>query len=206
MIAILGGTFDPVHLGHISIANQVRQQLGLEQLQLMPCAQPVHRQPAFATASNRLAMLRLALAEHTGLQVNEIELQRGGKSYMVDSLQQLREQTSEPLALVIGADAFNHFNSWRQPEQILALANLVVCCRPGVHIAADLFADARVDSVEQLLAAPHGKIHVITVNENPCSSTAVRTAIAQGGAPADCLPSSVLHYISEHNLYRSHGA
>ncbi len=206
MLVVLGGTFDPVHLGHISIATQVREQLDVATVQLMPCAQPVHRHPTNAQASDRLAMLELAVAGHVGLQVNGLELQRGGQSYTVDTLRLLREQTDDTLIFVTGSDAFNGFATWKEPEQILSLANLVICHRPDVPINEDLYANRRIFSIDALKNSSQGKIYAMPVRESPCSSTAVRKAIEQGKQPTDCLTASVLHYITERNLYRSHGA
>lgn len=206
MIGVLGGTFDPVHLGHISIALEVAERLQLESLQLVPCHLPVHRDPAHGNSEDRLAMLELAVADHPELQLNDLEIRRGGHSYSVDTLGQLRQQKHTSLVFIMGSDAFNGFLTWKEPQQILSLASLVVCHRPGVPINPDIFAERQITSIEQFAEADHGKILSLAVEENPCASTSVRQSLDRGELPTDCLHPSVLHYIEERNLYRRQGA
>ena len=206
MIGMLGGTFDPVHLGHISIALEVAERLQLKSLQLVPCHLPVHRNPAHGKTEDRLAMLELAVADHPELQINDLEIRRGGQSYTVDTLSQLRQQNKGSMVFIMGSDAFNGFLDWREPERILSLASLVVCHRPGVRLNPEIFRDRQVTSLEQFAATGHGKILSLVVEENPCSSSAVRQSLAEGELPTDCLHPSVLHYIEERNLYRRQGA
>ncbi len=206
MIGMLGGTFDPVHLGHISIALEVAERLQLESLQLVPCHLPVHRDPAHGNPEDRLAMLELAVADYPELQINDLEIRRGGQSYTVDTLKQLRQQNDSSMVFIMGSDAYNGFLDWREPEQILSLASLVVCHRPGVPINPDIFAERQVTSIAEFTAAQQGMILSLAVEENPCASTSVRQSLIRGKLPTDCLHPSVLHYIEERNLYRRQGA
>ncbi|MDH3859545.1 MAG: nicotinate-nicotinamide nucleotide adenylyltransferase, partial [Gammaproteobacteria bacterium] len=119
MIGILGGTFDPVHEGHFHIAMQVLNRLGLEQVQFVPCALPVHRDEPHASASERCAMIELMIADEVAFVLNTLELDRGGLSFMIDSLREIRVETGSTLVLVLGADAFNDFASWKAPHEIL---------------------------------------------------------------------------------------
>jgi nicotinate-nucleotide adenylyltransferase len=205
MIGILGGTFDPVHRGHLHIATRVSAQLGLQQLQLMPCALPVHRGRPHASPEHRCAMIRLAIEGYSGLALNTLELERDGPSYSVDSLREIRCTTAANLALVLGADAFNNFSSWKSPREILRLAHLVVCCRPGFEAAQDLYAERRVDSAAELSTRASGCILFLQVDAIDCSSSAVRAALLAGQTPRHYLPPPVADYIDQHNLYRKPG-
>ena len=202
MIGILGGTFDPVHEGHFHIANQVLIRLGLEQVHFMPCALPVHRDEPHASASDRCAMIELMIASESSFVLNTLELDRGGPSFMVDSLRDIRRQITSTLVLVLGADAFNDFASWKSPHGILQLAHLVVCHRPDYEVDLDIFREYRANSPVALSARSSGSILMLEVEPNDCSSSAVRAALAQGGTPGQCLSPAVANYIDEHHLYR----
>ncbi len=131
--AMLGGTFDPVHYGHLRFADEVRRSLGLKELHLVPAGDPPHRSGPVASAADRLAMLRLAVAEFPGLVVDSREVDRAGKSYTVLTLEALRrEDAQRPLLLLVGADAFRGLPSWHRWRELFALAHLVVVARPGV--------------------------------------------------------------------------
>jgi nicotinate-nucleotide adenylyltransferase len=205
MIGILGGTFDPIHLGHLHIASQVSTKLQLREMHFMPCALPVHRGLPHASVEHRSAMIRLALREIKSFVLNTLELEREGPSYSVDSLRDMRRQTSDSLLLVLGADAFNGFASWKAPDEILRLANLVVCGRPGFKTDAELFGDHRVESASELSQSGAGAILPLEVDAIDCSSSAVRAALLQGQVPRQLLPTEVADYIDEHNLYRKPG-
>ena len=133
MIGVLGGTFDPVHFGHLRPALEVRQALGLEELRLIPLRQAVHRPQPQASPEQRLAMLRLAVQGAEGLRIDDRELRRVGESYTYDTLVDLRIELGPAvgLCLLVGADAFRGFLSWHRPDDILALAHLIVMRRPG---------------------------------------------------------------------------
>jgi len=205
MIGILGGTFDPIHLGHLHIATRVFAQLGLQQLQLMPCALPVHRDQPHASAEHRCAMISLAIDGQAAFVLNTLELERKGPSYSVDSLRRIRQQTDASLVLVLGADAFNGFAGWKSPREILRLAHLVVCYRPGFEIEPDLFDEQRVDSAAELSRRAGGGILLLQVDAIDCSSSAVRAALDAGETPRQYLAPPVADYIDEHNLYRKPG-
>jgi len=207
MTGILGGTFDPIHLGHTYIAAQVVKQLGLQRLQFMPCALPVHRDSPHASAEQRCAMIELAIGEIPEFSLNAVELQRSGPSYTVDSLRRIRQSDgfqpgADSLVLVLGADAFNGFAGWKAPRQILQLAHLVVCCRPGSDVDGKLFAAHRVSSAGQLRARRAGGILVLAVGAPDCSSSLVREALRQGLPARQYLSAAVADYIDKHNLYR----
>jgi nicotinate-nucleotide adenylyltransferase len=205
MIGILGGTFDPIHNGHLHIATQTASRLQLERVEFMPCALPVHRDQPHAGAQQRCDMIELAVAERADFALNRLEIDRDGPSYMVDSLRQIRRQNSATLLLILGTDAFNGFAGWKQPRQILELAHLVVCLRPGVSVDQDLFAENRIDSTRRLSDQPSGGILLLEVDAIDCSSSAVREALAGGDIPRQWLHPGVADYIQTHHLYRSSG-
>ena len=205
MIGILGGTFDPVHNGHVHIARQLVSRLSLEQLQFMPCALPVHRHLPRVSALHRCAMIDLVIAEQQAFSLNTLEVDRNGPSYSVDSLREMRRQSDSVLILALGADAFNDFDNWKLPQEILQLANLVVCHRPGFEVDQKTFSEHRVASADELSRHRAGAILVLEVEAIDCSSSAVRAALDAGKIPRQCLPPAVADYIDKHNLYRKPG-
>jgi nicotinate-nucleotide adenylyltransferase len=202
MIGILGGTFDPIHLGHLHIANQVASRLKLQQLQFMPCALPVHRDKPHASAAHRCKMIEMAIAERPEFRLNSLELQRDGPSYSVDSLREISRVSEQSLVLILGADAFNGFANWKSPEEILRLANLVICGRPGFEIDNGVFSGNRVQTPQDLENRHAGGILTLMVDAIDCSSSSVRAALDRGNTPRHYLTREVADYIDEHDLYR----
>ncbi len=202
MIGILGGTFDPIHEGHFHIATQVLTRLGLEQVQFMPCALPVHRDHPHASADDRCAMIELMIAEQAAFALNTLELDRNGPSYSVDSLREIRGQSDSTLVLVLGVDAFNEFPGWKLPQEILQMAHLVVCHRPGFEVDRQVFSEHHADSPAVLFAQPAGAILILKVDAIDCSSSSVRAELEQGYMTGQCLRPVVADYIEKHNLYR----
>lgn len=212
-LALLGGTFDPVHYGHLRLADDVRRALHLPEVRLVPAGDPPHRRPPHAAAHDRVAMLDLAVRGFPGLVVDTREIDRRGKSYTVDTLAGLRrEMPDRPLLLLVGADAFRGLPTWHRWRELFELAHLVVVPRPGVAIDADLPAalaaqwhGRRRDDAATLRSAPAGTIFVQPVTPQAISSTEVRAALARGGARsveiAGLLPPAVLTYIESNGLY-----
>lgn len=199
---ILGGTFDPVHRGHLNVAQQVQQRLFLDHIEFMPCNVPVHRDQPRAGSQDRLNMLELAVSGNPGWRVNSIELDRAGSSYTVDSLRQLRRlQPRTSLLLILGDDAFNGFNRWKSPDEILDLANLVVCQRPGSGVDRDIFSDRQTDDPQSLKSIFSGRILILDIELNHCSSTDVRRSLSTSKPLLNCLTPAVYQYIRQHQLY-----
>ena len=203
MIGILGGTFDPIHNGHLKIARQVMQQLTLDELQFMPCAIPVHRAQPLTSSKHRLRMIELAIAQTPGFSVNTSELDRDTPSYTIDSLRDFQSVTGQVKLLLLGADAYNGFHKWKQPDEILKLAHLLVCMRPGVDIDRARFASHWVDTASELSTRPAGAILKLEIEECDCSSSAIRQALKNGASRHDCLAPAVNDYINLNRLYRS---
>ena len=138
MIGILGGTFDPVHFGHLRPALEVMQATGMEQVRFLPNRIPPHRETPWLDVENRLELLKTAIADQPGFELDERELQREGHSYMVDTLESLRSDfPSHPLCLILGMDAFLGIKKWHQWQRIPELCHLVVTTRPGFDMTGD---------------------------------------------------------------------
>ena len=204
-IGIFGGTFDPVHFGHLRIALDALETLGLQHVRLVPLAQAVHRDQPGTPATLRLAMLQAALAGREDLVVDARELQRAGPSYTVDTLRSLhRDFPGRSLCLLVGGDAFNGFADWRAPAGILALANLAVLQRPGHPLPRspallELLARHRV---ERLAAQPAGQIVFCPVTQLDIAASNIRARIAAGRRADFLTPPGVLELIERHGLYR----
>lgn len=203
MIGILGGTFDPVHLGHLRPALEVFEALGLEQLRLVPLRDPPHRSAPHCTERQRVQMLQAACADLPGFQVDTRELEREGKSFSVLTLESLRRELGQelPICLLMGSDAFRHFPGWHQPERILGLAHLVVMQRPGEPHAGH-YPERHCDDSGELRRQPADRILFQEVSQLEISSTRIREILAAGRSPRFLLPDAVLAVIEKENLYR----
>lgn len=211
-IAILGGTFDPVHDGHLGLADDVRRALALAEVRLVPAGDPPHRGGPVASARDRVAMLRLAVANRPGLVVDPREVARAGKSYTVLTLEELRQESpSRPLLLIVGADAFLGFPTWHRWRDLFDLSHVVVAARPGVVLepAGELAHEWKarhVDKPDLLFTRSAGSIYVQAIAPMPISATAIRAQLAQGAAGREAarqsLPPAVLRYIDQHHLYQ----
>lgn len=208
-IAIFGGTFDPVHYGHLRAAAEVCEQLGVSDFRLLPAGQPPHRDGTWAEARHRLAMLELALAPHADLSVDEREVQRGGPSYMVDTLTDLRSEVGDlPIMLCLGQDAANQLDRWHEWERLLELAHLVVMTRPRSSPKYSEPVKAHFSGRQSrrpcnLMDTSAGRICNVDVTRLAISSTEIRTQLGEGRNPRFLLPSTVLAYIRKHRLYDS---
>ncbi len=206
MIGIYGGTFNPVHYGHLRTALEITQAFQLEQLRMIPCHLPPHRQVPDVSAETRLQMLRLAVADTPGLQLDRRELDRAGPSYMVDTLQSLRAEFPQTsLLLIMGADAFAGLSNWHCWQQLPELAHIVVMTRPGFsHPALSEFWQARhCTDKAQLATQAAGYLMFETVSQLEISATYIRQIIAAGGNPQFLLPDAVLAFIKQHQLYQT---
>lgn len=213
-IALLGGTFDPVHYGHLRFASEARAALGLSEVHLVPSATPPHRALPEASAADRVAMLELAIREFPGLRIDARELRRGGPSYTVDTLAELRTaHPRAPLVLLLGADAFRDLTGWHQWRRLFALAHLVVAPRPGAEPGAGLAPELAREWNARLASDPavlrgtaSGAIYVQPIPAQPIAATAIREALQRSPRPRDVLarllPPAVLAYIESKHLYQ----
>ena len=194
-LGIVGGTFDPVHLGHVAMAEAAARCADLDRVLLVPAAVPPHRGAAAAPAEERLAMCRIAVAGHPRLEVSDLELRRSGPSYTVDTLRLLaRKRPADELHLVLGWDAAREIRSWHRPDEVLRLARLVVVSRPGYPSpgSAEL-AGAGIDPTRAVLC---------DVRTPDVDATDVRRLAGAGANLAGLLDAEVEAYVRGHGLYR----
>ncbi len=208
MIGLFGGTFDPVHHGHLRVALDVVEHLNLSQLRLLPLAAAVHRRQPIASPAQRLAMLQTAIRDEPLLIADDRELTRGGPSYTLDTLRAFRDEfgATVPLCLLVGADAFEGLPDWHRPLDILERAHLIVMQRPGAPTARDAWLreqveQRRTDDPTALRGQAAGHIYFQTVTQLDISATRIRRLLAQGMSPRYLLPDAVLAMAREHSCY-----
>lgn len=207
-VGVMGGTFDPVHLGHLRAALEVLERWQLDCVRLVPVGLPPHRPSPVAPAEARLRMLRAAVAGEPRLVVDDREVRRPGPSYTVDTLADLRTQwPGVRLCLIVGADAFLGLPTWHRWQDILALAHVIVIHRPGVSLEAEgdlgqVLAARYCDDAARLHTSAAGLIVVQAVTQFDISSTAIRALIARGGDPRFLVPDPVRDEIESGGWYR----
>lgn len=207
-IGLFGGTFDPVHFGHLRAASEAKEKLGLDDFRLLPVGEPAHRDLTHASAEHRLAMLRLAVAEHPDIAVDNREVRRSGISYMVDTLAEVRREAGAETAilLILGQDAAHGLCSWHRWQELFDYAHLVVMTRPDspASFPAQLesfVTTRRSNAMADLWQSPAGLLLNLEVTQLAISSTAIRMRIAQKRSPRFLLPDRLLGYIDSHQLY-----
>lgn len=208
-VGVFGGTFNPVHHGHLRSALELVEHLGLDHLRLMPCAVPPHREAPSCAAMHRAAMVELAVASAPQLRCDTRELVREGVSYTFDSLLELREELGEArsLVMVMGCDAVLNITTWHRWQELLDVAHIVVIARPGWHFpdegpVAQWLAANRVASTAVLQDQPAGRILIEELRPLAISSTEVREMLAAGKSARYLLPEPVLDYIQTNHLYQ----
>jgi len=206
-IGIFGGTFDPVHIGHLRLALELKQQLNLDEMRLLPCHLPPHRASPSVTSDMRVEMLQLALRECVELQLDICELARDTPSYTYDTLCELRAglgaETS--ISFCMGADSFTQLATWHRWQELIRLAHLVVVGRPGWELpatgaVAELLNRHQSDAATIAQQAA-GAVVVLTPRLLPISSTEIRRLINTGQSPQFLVPDAVWCFIREHKLY-----
>ncbi|PAV26008.1 nicotinic acid mononucleotide adenylyltransferase [Tamilnaduibacter salinus] len=208
MRVIVGGTFDPIHHGHLRMAIELRERLGLADVSLVPCHLPPHRGEPGASADQRLAMLNAAIRDEPGLTVDRRELARNRASYTVDTLASIRSEIGddEPLAMVTGTDSFAAIDRWHQWSRLLELAHIIVVERPGHDIPAGsvadrLLADHRSVGADFLQRTPSGGVWSVSLPPLSISATDIRLALREGRSARYWLPDDVLALIQDQRLY-----
>lgn len=208
VIAIFGGTFDPIHSGHIQAATALQQQFNFSEIRFIPCKQPVLKPAAQATSKQRVAMLKLALHDHPNWLVDTRELDRESPSYMVETLRSLKkEYPTKSLCLILGVDAFNDLPRWHQWEKLLTLTHIIIINRPGYHLQLDpqlqqVLQQHLTTNAQLIYQNQQGSILQVELPPSIDSSTALRSAIASGLNIKDQLPAKVWAYIIENHLYQ----
>jgi nicotinate-nucleotide adenylyltransferase len=206
MIGIFGGTFDPVHYGHLRAMLEVREIFNPEEVRLIPNKTPPHRLEPSAASEMRLEMLHLAADTLPNVVIDTRELDREGPSYMVDTLRSLRSDFPErPLLLFIGSDAFNGLTRWHRWPELFDFAHVVVLIRPGYSAQQqnEVFQARQVFEVIDLANSKAGKLFFQSITQLDISASAIRKMIAEKRDPRFLLPDNVLDYIHSHHLYQN---
>lgn len=208
-LGILGGTFDPVHLGHLQMAAEAKEKLTLDRIKLIPSFYSYHRQDPGIDADHRAAMLALALQGVDGLEIDRVELDRKGHSYTIDTLYYFRDALGSdiPIVLLLGEDAFASFHQWHEWEKIIGLAHLGIIKRSGfdfdhVPVLSEFLAGYLVDDIRELRQAAAGKIAYLNLTPVDISASMVRERIKQGLCIDNLVPSAVMKYIETNKLYQ----
>ena len=205
MIGILGGTFDPIHFGHLRPALEIVEKLSLEELRFIPSAKPPHRWQPEARAEDRLQMVKLAIKGTDKFILDDREYHRDGASYTIDTLETIRSEIghTKPICMLLGLDAFQSFDSWREWQKILDLSHLVVSTRPGYQTQnTESWTEGRiVNDVNDLLQHKVGKIFFCDVTQLDISATNIRKQMHNGGSCRYLTPKKVCKYIMKHKLY-----
>jgi nicotinate-nucleotide adenylyltransferase len=187
-IGILGGTFDPIHLGHLALATEVHKHFDLHEIRFIPCHQSPFKEQPIATDEQRLAMLKLAIQNHPKFTIDDRELRRKDISYTVDTLKSIHQETDAKLYLIMSQDAFSQFNKWHKWQEIIQLADLIVANRPNSHPITH-------DELKNL------SIHTINIPPNRISATEIRQLIKTGQDASSLVPKLVWEYIVKNKLY-----
>jgi nicotinate-nucleotide adenylyltransferase len=206
----MGGTFDPIHFGHLRLAEEMAEAIGLSQVLFIPAGQPPHRGAPRIAATHRLEMVRRAISGNPRFAADSREVQRPAPSYTVDTLISLRAELGDerPLWLLLGADAFLGLTSWHEWQHLFTLANIAVAARPGARLSQpDTLPAALKQAISQRCVAdgstvgPTGSVWLRQMTPLDISATAIRDTLTRHGSARYLLPDAVLDYINEHRLY-----
>jgi nicotinate-nucleotide adenylyltransferase len=206
-MGVFGGTFDPIHYGHLRTAFEMLQALRFEEVRFIPCGDPPHRGSTFAAAPQRLRMVELAVSGQEGFAVDDRELRRKGPSYTIDTLLDLRgEFPDRALGLIVGMDAFLGFTGWHRWDEILDVAHIVVAHRPGwkapdLGPLGELITEFGTHRVDDLHDALNGRIHIHAVTQLEIASTEIRDLVAAGRDPRFLMPDAVRNEIENSGCY-----
>ena len=206
-LGIFGGTFDPVHYGHLRTAFEMLQALRFDEVRFVPCGDPPHRGVTFADAQLRYQMVEIAIAGQDGFTADDRELHREGPSYTVDTLSELRaEHPQRSLGLIVGMDAFLGLTSWHRWDAILDLAHIVVAHRPGwkapdIGPLGELLTEYGTHRIADVHNTPQGRIHIHAVTQLEISSTEIRELIAAGRDPRFLMPDTLRNWIVDTGTY-----
>jgi nicotinate-nucleotide adenylyltransferase len=206
-IGVFGGTFDPIHCGHLRTAFELWQELKLAEIRFLPTGSPPHREKLYASAELRLEMVRAAVADQPAFIVDDREVRRSGVSYSVDTLAEVRrEYPQRSICLLLGMDAFLGLPGWHRWRELLALAHIVVAHRPGWRAPTtgplgELMVDHGTGSILTLHQERAGRVYVRAVTQLEISSTELRTLITSGGDPRYLVPEPVRRIIVETRCY-----
>ncbi|MFA6037811.1 MAG: nicotinate-nucleotide adenylyltransferase [Legionellales bacterium] len=201
MLGIFGGTFDPIHNGHLNAAQYVYKTLALDELRFMPCNRPPHREPPVASAQDRMNMLKLAIQDFPGFVIDSRELKSNEISYTVTSLTSIRKEVGEePICLLLGEDAFNQIHTWHEPETIMQLAHIIILGRPDNILNKENLKNEVHDPLK-LKFQSAGYVYFAQNALLDISATQIRNMLKHHLTPEFLLPDLVLDYIKRKQLY-----
>ena len=212
-LGVFGGTFDPVHFGHLRLAEEAADALGLARVRWIPAGSPVLRGAPRVTAHQRLEMVRLAIAGNSRFELDSAEVEADEPSYTVPTLERLRRDdgigNERPLVLLVGADAFAGMTAWHRWPALLELAHIGVAHRPGYPVEpgalppelADLYRRRRVTDASELDEAPAGRIATFAMTQLDISATKIRALLSNGRSVRYLLPDTLIAYIGQYQLY-----
>jgi len=209
-IGIFGGTFNPVHFGHLHSALEILRIIDLDSVHFVPCKAPVHKAQTSISAQHRYAMLLLATESISQFNVDDCEIIRPGPSYMIDTLKELKQRFShQPLCLLIGTDSFITLPTWKSWSQLLNYSHLIVLHRPGHKLSLcseleKLLNTHIANDINDLQSQDCGKIYLQTITPLNISSTYIRSLLHAGHKPYFLTPENVIRYIEKHQLYSLH--
>lgn len=197
-IGIFGGTFDPIHQAHLAVAESARDAFDLPRVLFIPAAQPPHKPDRRVTAAgHRLAMVQAAIADNPAFEASPMEIERGGMSYTVDTLEALRATLDgQRLALILSAESFAGLATWREPERVLALADLIIAPRDG-------YPEADTDLVERSFPGVDARVSYLDGPRMRLSASDIRARAAAGRSVRYLVPDAVAAYIGDHALYQT---
>ncbi len=212
-IGLLGGTFDPIHFGHLRLAEELAEELQLDQVRFIPAGQPPHRGQPRASAQQRLDMVQLAVAGNPRFVVDAREVERAAPSYSVDTLAELRAELppATPLVLFMGGDAFLGLTTWHDWRRLFDLAHIAVAHRPGYSLASwedvlpdplrKLLTTRRCEQTADILEKPAGRVFLHTITQLDISASQIRDRALRGKSLRYLSPDSIIDYITENTLY-----
>ncbi len=206
-IGIFGGTFDPIHYGHLRTAFEMLQALRFGEVRFIPAGDPPHRGDTFARAQERFEMVRVAIEGQHGFAIDDRELRRDGPSYSIDTLIALRaELKARPMGLIVGMDAFLGLPKWHRWDEILEYAHIVVAHRPGwkapdMGPLGEIIDSCGTHRISDLHDVTHGRVHIHAVTQLEISSTEIRELVAAGRDPRFLMPDAVRDVIAESGCY-----
>jgi len=201
MIGIYGGSFDPVHLGHLQTATSIKNELNIDRLFMLPCFEPVHKNSLNYTSKQRLQMLDLAIKEFNSLEIDTREILRGGGSFMIDTLLDLKESfKNESICLIIGMDSFINFKTWKNWDEFSKLIHLVVLPRNGDQpVSKTLTTFETVKNIDRLKSNSSGHLYFSNSQMIDISSSAIRGKIAANQNLDNLLPISIINFLKKYD-------
>lgn len=198
-VGVLGGTFDPVHNGHLIIAEEAQAKLGLAKVIFIPAGRPWFKDGEnVSDMGRRLAMLELAVNGNPSFEIDTLELEREGATYTIDTIEELRKRMGEGVELffILGIDALSELGRWKNPERLAAMCNFATMRRPG-------FTELDLESMEREVSGVSGKVHILDNVQVDISSSDIRERVERGQSIRYLVPPAVRSYIEEHGLYRA---